>query len=381
MVGGTGCISSGVVKACLDKGYEVAMINRGNRPHLIPECVYLIKADKDNLDAIAEQIGDNRFDAVVDFLCYNNKELEKSIRFYSKYAPQYVFISSCAVFDGRKSNIIDENSPMGDERWSYSISKMKAEALLKQLAENMDVKYTIVRPNVTYGDTRIPYGITPPYGKHGTIIQRILHGKPIIRWEKGETFSNMMRVEDFSKAFVELLGNPLAYNNDFNICSGNNYTFNDVLEILERKLGKEIVVFDVTGEEYAQKIPYRRGELISGRCHRNYHSMDKFKSLFPDFKEEYNLRAGIEKTIDAYFAQNWMDGMSYEFDAECDRIIRDISRKRRESKDKYRLGFIDYLGKGNPKDRKTYKSSLNANKFYNRLYRSLRYRIGRLLRH
>ncbi len=39
--------------------------------------------------------------------------------------------------------------------WDYSINKWASEKKLVELATGTDVKYTIIRPCVTYGDTRI----------------------------------------------------------------------------------------------------------------------------------------------------------------------------------------------------------------------------------
>lgn len=367
MIGGTGCISTGVAQECLKEGMIITMINRGHKSHLIPKEVELIKADKDDKDTIKKALGHKRFDVVIDFLCYDKRELEESLNFYAAYSNQYVFISSCAVYDSRKTTVADENSLQGDERWHYSMSKMHAEKFLVERSKELNVNYTIVRPNVTYGDTRIPYGITPQYGKHGTLIQRILHGKPIITWSNGETRSNMMRVEDFSRAFVKLLCNPKAYNEAFNICSEKDYSFNEVLDIIEHKLGKKIVRFDITAEEYANHLPERAEEIIVGRNSRTRSSMAKFNKLFPEFKEQFDLKSGIEKTVDAYFEQNWMDGMDYRFDGTTDRILHEIIDKQKLSTKEYNLLFIDYLKENNSKQFKIYKSALNQNKLRNRL--------------
>jgi len=53
-------------------------------------------------------------------------------------------------------------------------------------------------------DTHIPYGISPQYGYHWTLIARILSGKPIIRWNGGINRCNMMRVEDFAVGVIGL---------------------------------------------------------------------------------------------------------------------------------------------------------------------------------
>ena len=81
-------------------------------------------------------------------------------------------------------------------RWNGNLSSSTVVA-------KTDVKYTVIRPCVTYGDTRIPYGISPQYGYHWTLAARILNNKPIIRWNGGINRCNMMRVEDFAVGAVD----------------------------------------------------------------------------------------------------------------------------------------------------------------------------------
>ena len=240
----------------------------------------------------------------------------------------------------------EEEAPKVDNRWDYSVNKWAAEEELRNFCNQTGHIYTIIRPSITYGNTRIPYGITPPYGKHGTMIKRILNDKPLIRWNKGQNKYNMMRVEDFARAFVWLIGNPKAYNETFNICSEKAYSFNDVLNALEKIINKPISIVDLSAEEYASEIPKRKGEILAGRGMDRISSIKKLKKLYPDFKEQYTLETGIGKTVDAYFKQNWMDGISYEFDGECDRIANKFTANK--------YNFINYLDNATFKDRLTY---------------------------
>ena len=101
--------------------------------------------------------------------------------------------------------------------WDFSINKLASEKKLVELSTGTDVKYTIIRPCVTYGDTRIPYGIVPQYGYHWTLIARVLNGKPIVRWNEGNNRCNMMSVEDFAVGEVVIICNQKASKKDLKI--------------------------------------------------------------------------------------------------------------------------------------------------------------------
>ena len=354
IIGGTGVLSSAVTAEALREGIAVTMINRGKRR--IPNGVELIKADKDDMDYIAMRLEGRTFDAVMDYLCYTDAQTEKSARFYSKYTKQYFYISSCAVYDTASLNgkMGDEESPKVLPIWKYSVDKWASEQKLEALFKGSDVKYTVIRPCVTYGDTRIPYGISPVYGYHWTLCSRILAGKPIIRWNGGVNRCNMMRVEDFAVGVVGLIDNPKAYGEAFNVCGDEAPTFNEVLDVLSEYLHKEVVIVDVTSEFYAKEMPSRAGEILGGRSIDTINSNAKLKAVVPEFKQTMFLKEGIAKTLDVYKAQGYQHGVDWTFDADTDRIIRKWCRKNGIDTKQYKLGFVDYLVTATIGDRMKY---------------------------
>lgn len=352
LIGGTGVLSGAVTVEAQKRGIDVTMINRGNR--LVPEGVELLKSDKKNYPFIEQLLDNRKFDAVIDFLCYTNIDIEKSIRFYSKYTEQYFFISSCAVYDKTRGGIKNEESPKPNAIWDYSVNKYKSEELLKEIASDVRCNYTIVRPCVTYDNTRIPYGIMPPYGYHWTLCSRILSGKPVIRWNGGVNLSNMMRVEDFAVGLIGLVGNPNAYNEDFNICGDEMPSFNDVLDALAKNLGEKPTVIDVSSDFYAKELPSKAGEILGGRSMDAINSNDKIKIVVPEFAQTISLEEGVRMTIDAYKKQNYQKGIDWRFDADTDRIIKKWCKKNRIEYKQYNLKFVDYLGNSTFLDRIQY---------------------------
>lgn len=344
IIGGTGVLSSAVTSEALRKGIKVTMINRGNRK--IAEGVELIKADKDDLKTIAKALDGRKFDAVMDYLCYTDAQTNKSACFYSKYTKQYFYISSCAVYDTASLNgrIADEGSKKGLAIWTYSVDKWASEQRIEALFKNSSVNYTIIRPSVTYGDTRIPYGISPAYGFHWTLCARILAGKPIIRWNEGVNRCNMTRVEDFAVGVVGLIGNPKAYGEAFNVCGDESPTFNDVLSVLSEYLQKEVITVDLTSEFYAKELPNRAGEILGGRSIDAINSNTKLKEAVPEFKQTMFLREGVVKTLEAYKERGYQHGIDWKFDADTDRIVKKWCKKNGIDDQQYKLGFVDYLG-------------------------------------
>lgn len=373
IIGGTGVLSSAVTAEALRQGMAVTMINRGNRK--IPKGVEFIKSNKDDLNNIAKQLEGRTFDAVMDYLCYTDYETEKSVRFYQKYTKQYFYISSCAVYNTEllAGKMSTEDSPKVLPIWNYSVDKWASEKKIAKLFEGSDVKYTIIRPCVTYGDTRIPYGVSPMYGYHWTLAARILAGKPIITWNGGVNRCNMTRVEDFAVGVVGLIGNEKAFGEAFNVCGDEAPTFKEVLDVMSEYLHKDVVTVDVSSDFYAKEIPSRAGEILGGRSIDTINSNAKLKSAVPAFKQTYSLKEGVFKTLDAYKKQAYQHGIDWAFDGDTDRVIIKWCKYKGVDVTQYKTDYIDYLGTANNQDKREYRMSLEADSIIVKLYRKLLY--------
>lgn len=379
LIGGTGVLSSAVVQEALRKNIDVTIVTRGNRN--IPEGMTSIVCDKENYEMLSVLLEGKTYDAIIDFLCFTNIDVERSFNFYSHFTNQYFFISSCAVYDTRLGGVCDENAPKVLPMWSYSINKWTTEEKLMELTCKSSCHYTIIRPSVTYDDTRIPYGISPIYGYHWTLCARILAEKPIITWNNGENRCNMMRVEDFAVGVVGLIGNEKAYNEAFNICGDETPSFREVLSVVEEYLGKKATTVNVTSEFYAEQIPYRAGELLGGRAIDSINSNEKIKLVVPEFKQAISIKEGLHKTLDAYIKQNYECGIDWTFDAETDRTIYDWCKTQGIPTRQYNLGFVDYLHNSTIKDKCRYYSIFYHDRMWMKTLVRLRNVAQRILSH
>ena len=378
LVGGSGILSSAVALESIKNNIEVFVINRGLRK--LPEGVKLVKSDKSDYANITKQIRDEYFDAVIDFLCFTEKEIETSFNFYKNYTRQYFFISSCGVYDTRVGGIMKEDSPKVLPIWQYSVDKWASEEKLVKLAHKSKMHYTIIRPCITYDDTRIPYGITPHYGCHWTIVERIKHKKPIIRWNHGTNKASMMRVEDFAVGVVGLIGNKKAYNESFNICGDEAPTFNDVISIIENWVSAKAVFLDVPTSYYAEQVPSKRGEILGGRGIDCVCSNQKIKEAVPNFAQKILINSGVEMTLNSYQENNYHRGIEWSFDAECDRVAFSYCGENGVDSKIYNIGFVDYLHNSSWKDKLEYILEYHRNNKLIQLFMLFRRIVSKLNR-
>lgn len=356
IIGGTGVISYAVVLESLKQGYHVSCINRGkNKMQVLPNEVELLIGDYKNKEKMESLLENLHFDVVVDVLCFSLFDIDYSISLFKDKCDQYIFFSSCAVYNkGLGDYECNEDSEKINSVWDYSINKWRCEEYLTVLAQKFHFNYTIVRPAVTYGNTRIPYGITPPYGYHGTLIQRMIYNKPIIVWDNGDAYSTITRVEDFAVGLVGLFANEEAYNQAFHIAGDERYKWSELLEIMGEILNVKPIFFNLSKEEYAFECSSKRGEILGGRGISQLLDNSKIKKIVPNFKTNITLKEGLSQTISYYENHDYLKGIDWRFDADIDRIIAKYCKLKKLPIENLNLRFIDYLGTATYIDRVKY---------------------------
>ena len=369
VVGGTGVISYAVVNEALHQGFHVTCINRGrSKNQKLDKSVEVIIADYRDKKLITTKLEGRLFDAVIDVLCYTEQDIDYSIMLFKDHCRQYMFFSSAEAYNKPKyaDSLCTESAELGNPLWKYSINKSRCEERLKVLADKYNINYTIIRPAITYGNTRIPYGVMPQYGQHGTIIKRIQNKKPIVLYDGGSSKANFLRVEDFAVGIIGLIGNEKARNQDFHISGDECVEWKTIVDILGDILSIEPIYVNISSENMAKEMPSYAEQIIGGRAISQELDNSKIKSAVPHFKTTINLKEGITKTVDFYRKNAFLSGIDYAFDAEWDRIA--IKYAKNES---LNIRFVDYLGNATKVDRRTYWLVYHKNIFVVRLYLSL----------
>ncbi|WP_117407204.1 NAD-dependent epimerase/dehydratase family protein, partial [Ruminiclostridium josui] len=196
-IGGTGIISSAITSSLVEQGWELYLINRGNRSESIPAGAKLLKADINDEELVKSLIKDMNFDVVADFIAFVPSQVERDIRLFSGRTKQYIFISSASAYQKPLSDYrITESTPLANPYWEYSRNKIACEELLMSEYRNNGFPVTIVRPSHTYDNRSIPLGV---HGNNGSwqVIKRMLENKPVIIHGDGSSLWTLTYNTDF----------------------------------------------------------------------------------------------------------------------------------------------------------------------------------------
>lgn len=323
LIGGTGILSSDIRDYAIEQGYEVFILNRGiNKVKNKNSRVKTIVCDIRDTEDAKKKLEEYSFDVVVDFISFNIEELRGTLSVVDNICKQFVFISSATVY-GKTSpgERITEEYVRENSDWDYARNKINCEEYLKDKYSNTNMKYTIVRPYVTYSDARIPFAVIP-HSFHWTLADRILNDKPIVLWDGGSAICTLTYAKDFAVGVVGLFGNRKAYNEDFHITTDYTLTWKEALQYIGEALGKKnVIIANLSSSYIAEHMPELKGELLGDKGRDREFDNSKIKSVVPNFVANTSFKEGIKNTISFYQKNSYMQVVDYAWNARIDKMI------------------------------------------------------------
>ena len=179
-IGGTGVISEAVSRLAIEKGIDLYLLNRGNRPQFFPQGAKLISGDIRDQASIAAVLQNQTFDVVVNWIAFTPAHIKTDLELFQGRTHQYILISSTSAYQKPvRDYLITESTPLANPYWQYARDKIACEQLLLDEYRNNGFPVTIVRPSYTYGNTKIPANVNCSE-KSWTLVDRIRQGKKII---------------------------------------------------------------------------------------------------------------------------------------------------------------------------------------------------------
>lgn len=321
-VGGTGIISSAISSALVEQGWELYLLNRGNRTERLPEGVKLLRADINDEELVSSLIKDENFDVVADFIAFVPSQVERDIRLFSGRTKQYIFISSASAYQKPLSNFrITESTPLANPYWEYSRNKIACEELLMSQYRSNGFPVTIVRPSHTYDDSSIPLGV---HGNNGSwqVIKRMLENKPVIIHGDGSSLWTLTYNTDFAKGFIGLMGNIHAIGEAIHITSDESLTWNQIYEIIASALGVKLNAVHIATDYLAASGDYDfTGSLLGDKSNTVVFDNSKIKRLVPGFNATVRFDQGVRLVLENILSHSELQTQDKEFDDWCDTVI------------------------------------------------------------
>ena len=187
--------------------------------------------------------------------------------------------STSEVYGTARYVPIDENHPKQPQS-PYSATKIGADAIAMSFYNAFALPVVLVRPFNTYGPRQSARAIIP------TIITQIANGKKEIKLGDLTPTRDFNFVKDTCKGFIELSKFDAAIGQEVNICSNNEISMRDTLNLIARLMNS-----DVKFIEDQVRIRPKNSEVF-----RLWGDNAKIKSL-TGYEPSYSLEEGLKETI------------------------------------------------------------------------------------
>ncbi len=318
-VGGTGIISSACSELCVQKGFDLCLLNRGESLRKPPVGAKIIRADFHEDAQVKEILAKQSFDVVVDWIAYSEEDVKRDFDLFRNSTGQYIFISSASAYQTPPSKLpITEDTPLHNPYWQYSRNKIACEKFLMEAYKKYEFPVTIVRPSHTYDKTAIPI-----YGRF-LFFDRLRKGKKIIIHGDGTSVWTLTHHKDFAKGFCGLLGNQTAIGQAYQITSDELLTWNGIAGILAEKAKFDLQIVHLPSDFIAKYDAEWGAGLLGDKAHSMIFDNSKIKQTVPDFSAEIPFSAGAEEIVNWHFAEKGRQQVNHELDSVMDQMISDF---------------------------------------------------------
>lgn len=297
-LGGTGTISASCVRLAVAHGFAVSVLNRGANAagrELPPEVEWLTGDVTDDASVVAA-IGDRTFDAVVNFLSYDEDDVSRMVELFGGRTGQYVHISSGSIYAKPVLRTpITESTPTGpNPPLPYATAKWRAERALARAHREQGFPVTVIRPSHTYDDAN------PPLPGGWTVVDRIARGAEIPVHGDGTSLWTLTHAEDFAQGLVGLLGSDRAIGETFNITGDDVLTWDQIYTLFAHALGMEPRLVHVPSEFFPVVAPewFWSGEFVGDLGHSAVFDNAKLRRFVPGFAPKLTFERAVRRMLE-----------------------------------------------------------------------------------
>ena len=326
VVGGTGNISTGIVRLLIEQGHEVTCFNRGQTPGLHPEARLIRgdrKADPAGFEAAMRR---ERFDAAIDMLCSFPQFAASDLRAFPDVGHLIQCSTVCTygvVYDWLPVTEDHPLRPITD----YGRNKVAADNVFLEAYHRDGFPVTIIKPSTTYGPT---WDMLRQVGLDASWVDRVRKGKPIVVCGDGMALHQFLYADDAAAAFVFALGRERCIGQTYNMMRRGFTTWADYHRTAMKVIGREV---ELVGVPLATL--QAAGVKDLGRCetifsHNTIYAPDKLMRDVPEFCPQVSLEEGLGRVLEAMDR----DGRTPDSDAASweDRLIavqREVGQRAR----------------------------------------------------
>ena len=314
VVGGTGNISTSIVKLLLVQGHNVTCFNRGQRGS-VPERVRLIVGDRQDRANFEKKIQLEKFDAAIDMICFTPEDAQSDIRAF-QHVSHFVQCSTVVTY-GLELDWLPatEDHPLRATD-AYGQGKIKADAVFMEAYFREGFPVTIIKPSTTIGPQNGPMR---QLGFDFSWVDRVRKGRPSLILGNGNQAIQFLDVDDAALCFANVLGKKHCLGQTYNMVKQGYCTWRKYHQTAMRVLGQEVELVGITLDDLKALNGFQvpgYAEWVDTYAYNAYFSWQKLYSDVSEFRPKVPLETSLKRIINAadrdaripsVQANNWED--------------------------------------------------------------------------
>lgn len=296
VVGGTGNISTSIVRLLVQQGHEVTVVNRAEKvgAAALPAGVQLLQGDRYDRAAFESAMQSEKFDAAIDMICFDANDARSSLRAFQGVS-HFVQCSTVCTYGVDYDYLpVSEDHPLRPTS-EYGRNKVAADNVFLEAFHGKGFPATIIKPSTTFGPQM---GLLRQVAWDFSWIDRVRKGKPILVSGDGNAIHQFLHVDDAALAFCNVLGKERTLGQIYNMTRHGFTTWADYHRTAMKVIGREVELVGVPFNDLA-KCDIPAFEICSSIFAFNcYYSNEKLQRDVPEFAPQISLEEGMRQVLE-----------------------------------------------------------------------------------
>jgi len=238
VIGGTLFIGRALVKALLKAGHNVTVLHR-KPSHDLGKRVGNLAADRNDSKEVRAALSGREFDAVFDNVYdWQRRTTARQVKATAEACAgdsltRYVFMSSVAAYGDGLDHVESDPLAPDDYPGAYILDKAQSERALFAMHRKSGFPAVTLRPPFIYGPEN-------PFCREQFFWDRLRASRPIVVPGKGERLMQFVYVKDLVRVCLQVLTNPKAVGQSFNVAHARPVTQKQFIRALARASGRPL---------------------------------------------------------------------------------------------------------------------------------------------
>ena len=311
LIGGTGLISSGIVRALQARGLDITVFNRGKTDDRLGAGVHRLAGDRNDFPAFEKAMAAaGKWDVVIDMICFRRDQAESDLRAFSGRCGHFIFCSTVCTYGNTQTVVPTLEETPQHPHSAYGRDKVACENLFLQAHAMGKMAVTVFRPSHTYG----PGGnIINNLGWSPTFVDRLRKGMPVIVSGDGHGLWQSAYSEDVGVGFAYAAGKAKCFGQAYNIVADEVVTWDQYTLRTAAAIGAPAPRLVHIPTDLLLALDPKRFVALEEifRFHGVY-SNAKLKRDVPEYRSATPYEEGVRQTV------AWMDQHNKIVPAETD---------------------------------------------------------------